>query len=245
MNKQPIAAIFDVDGTLIAGASLEVRFVKYLWRYGELRVSDIARQAAGAFRIACAGQSIRRANKAYLCGKNLAHYRRLAADFFDQRIKNNLLPRAIERVQWHQQQGHSVALVSGSLDFLLEPLAQYLNAPIFIGTKIESDENILQGKIAGTQPYSKAKVTAFTALNQFRNFDLTRSFAYGNHFSDRHLLTIVGNPVATNPDRRLGNFARQKDWMIEEFAKKNIYLGAQASLPAGGARSKVATLHEG
>lgn len=228
MNKQPIAAIFDVDGTLIAGASLEVRFVKYLWRYGELRVSDIARQAAGAFRTACAGQSVRRANKAYLHGKNLVHYRRLATDFFDQRIKNNLLPRAIERVQWHQQQDHSVALVSGSLDFLLEPLAQYLNAPIFIGTKIESAENLLQGKIAGTQPYSKAKVTAFTALNQFRNFDLTRSFAYGNHFTDRHLLSLVGNPVATNPDRRLRNFAARNNWMIEEFIRKINEVGAAA-----------------
>ncbi len=218
MNKQPIAAIFDVDGTLLGGASMEVRFLQYLWRYGELRVSDITRLAAGFFRTAAQGRAIIRANKAYLQGKPFDHYRRLAQECFDQHIRHQLLPKAIERVRWHQQQGHCVVLVSGTLDLLLEPLAEYLKACTRIGTKIATQGNELLGKITGEQPYDKGKATTMLALNQFRNFDLAKSFAYGNHFTDRHLLSVVGHPVATNPDHRLRKFAAQQGWMMGEFS---------------------------
>jgi HAD superfamily hydrolase (TIGR01490 family) len=217
MNRQPIAAIFDVDGTLLGGASMEVRFLQYLWRYGELRVSDITRLAAGIFRTAAQGHSVLRANKAYLYNKPLDHFRRLAQDCFDQHIRPHLLPKAVARVRWHQQQGHSVVLVSGTLDLLLEPLQQYLNACSRIGTKIETDGAALLGTIAGEHPYAKAKVTTMLALNQCRQFDLAKSFAYGNHFTDRFLLSVVGHPVATNPDHRLRTFAAKHGWMIEEF----------------------------
>jgi HAD superfamily hydrolase (TIGR01490 family) len=229
MNKQPIAAIFDVDGTLLAGHSMELRFLQYLWRYGELRASDIFRLAAGAFHTAREGRSIFLANKAYLSGKPFNHYRRLAHDCFDQHIKHHLLPKAVERVRWHQEQDHVVVLLSGSLDLLVEPLAQHLNASSYIGTRIKNDGATLLGKIEGEHPYDKAKVTALLALNQFRNFDLSKSFAYGNQYTDRHVLSVVGHPVAANPDRRLRNLALKKGWMLEEFTNQDSTLGAQAS----------------
>ncbi|MBS1807750.1 MAG: HAD-IB family hydrolase [Acidobacteria bacterium] len=228
MTQSSIAAIFDVDGTLLAGASMEMRFLKYLWRYGELRASDITRLAAGAFRTLAEGRSVLRANKAYLSGKPLEHYRRLAQDCFDQHIKHHLLPKAVERVRWHQHQGHAIVLLSGSLELLVEPLAQHLNADAHIATRIVYDKTKLVGKIAGEHPYNKAKVTTLLALNQFRNFDLAKSFAYGNHHTDRHVLGIVGNPVATNPDRRLRQIALDNGWMIEEFTngeKESAYDG--------------------
>jgi alcohol-forming fatty acyl-CoA reductase len=217
MIKQPIAAIFDVDGTLLGGASMEVRFLQYLWRYGELRVNDFTRLAAGVVRTAAAGRSVIRANKAYLQNKPFHHFRRLAHDCFDQNIRHHLLPKAIQRVRWHQQQGHCVVLISGTLDLLLEPLALHLNACTRIGTRIEIAGDALIGKIDGEQPYEKGKATLMLALNQFRNFDLAKSFAYGNHFTDRFLLSVVGHPVATNPDHRLRTFAAKQGWMIEKF----------------------------
>ncbi|MFN7927402.1 MAG: HAD-IB family hydrolase [Blastocatellia bacterium] len=212
-----IAAIFDVDGTLLAGASMERRFLQYLWRYGELRAGDLLRLAAGTFHTAAQGRSIRRANKAYLAGKSYEHYCRLAQDCFDQRIKHHLLPQAVARVRWHQQQGHSIVLLSGSLAMLVEPLTRHLNADFSLATQIAHNGTTLQGKIAGEHPYSRAKVGTLLAFNEQHHFDLAKSFAYGNHFTDRHVLELVGAPIATNPDRRLLRWARQHGWMIEEF----------------------------
>ncbi len=215
MNHQPIAAIFDVDGTILPGDSMEVRFVKFLWKYGELRPRDFFRLFKGVFQTN--GQSIFFANKAYLKNKNLERFQILARDCFEQTIKPNLLPRAIERMQWHQEQGHCVVLLSGSLELLVEPLAHHVQACSHLGAKLQSEGKILLGKIAGEHPYDEAKVSTFQALNQFRKFDLSRSFAYGNHYTDRHLLSIVGNPVATNPDRKLRTIANENGWIIEQF----------------------------
>ena len=219
--SQPIAAIFDVDGTLLAGASMELRFLQYLWRYGELRARDLLRLAAGTVHTAAQGRSPRRANKAYLAGKPCEHYRRLAQDCFDQHIKHHLLPKAVARVRWHQQQGHAIVLLSGSLEILVEPLARHLNADFSLTTRIANDGTTMRGQIAGEHPYSKAKATTLLAFNQLHNFDLAKSFAYGNHYTDRHVLSLVGEPVATNADRRLQRWATQHGWMLEEFRDGN------------------------
>ena len=213
--SQPIAAIFDVDGTILPGDSMELRFVKFLWKYGELRPRDFFRLGKGMFQTN--GQSPLLANKAYLKNKNLDRLQILARDCFEQTIKPNLLPLALERMQWHQAQGHCVVLLSGSLEILVEPLAQHVHACSHLGAKLQSDGNTLIGKILGEHPYDEAKVNIFQALNQFRKFDLSRSFAYGNHYTDRHLLGLVGNPVATNPDRKLRSIANENGWMIEVF----------------------------
>lgn len=217
MSKQPITAVFDVDGTLVAGASLEARFIKFLWRYGELTARDLTRLGAGAWQAMAAGHSPLRANKAYLHGKDAARMKLLARDCFEQEIKRGLLPGALFRLRWHQEAGHSLVLLSGALDLLLEPLAAHLGVNAQVGTAVEVDGGRLTGRIAGAHPYDRGKVTCLMSLNAAQPLDLARSFAYANHYTDRHLLAAVGHPVAANPDRRLRGFARRRGWMIENF----------------------------
>lgn len=217
MSKQTIAAIFDVDGTLIAGASIEARFISFLWRYGELTARDLAHLGVGAWQAIIKGRSPIRANKGYLRGKNKERMKLIAEDCFNQEIKRHLLPRAVERLRWHQESCHTTTLLSGSLDLLLEPLALHLGVSTHIGTKAETDGDQLTGQIAGEHPYSNAKVTCLNSLCANYSFDLARSFAYANHYTDRHLLATVGHPVAANPDRRLCHFAQRHGWLIENF----------------------------
>ncbi|HYE76279.1 MAG TPA: HAD-IB family hydrolase, partial [Blastocatellia bacterium] len=217
MSKQTIAAVFDVDGTLIAGASLEARFISFLWRYGEITARDLARLSIGAWQAIIAGRSPIRANKAYLCGKDKERMKLIAEDCFHQVVKRQLLPRAVERLRWHQESGHSTTLLSGSLDLILEPLASHLGVNAYVGTKPQTDGDHLTGQIAGEHPYSNAKVTCLNSLCTNYSFDLSRSFAYANHYTDRYLLATVGNPVAANPDRRLCHFAQRHGWLIEDF----------------------------
>lgn len=217
MSGQQIAAVFDVDGTLIMGRSLEARFIKFLWRYGELSARDLARLGAGAWRAAAAGRSPIRANKAYLRGKSVERLRLLARDCFEQEIQHHLLPPALFRLHWHQEAGHTVILLSGALDLLIEPLAAFLSADVQVCTVAETDGGQLTGRIAGEHPYDRAKVACLKALCASHPLDLTRSFAYANHYTDRHLLAAVGNPVAATPDRRLRRLALKRGWEIKDF----------------------------
>lgn len=217
MNTKRIAAVFDVDGTLIAKDSLERIFIRFLWRYGELHASDLARLAGGAVSALATGRSPLKANKAYLRGKQVNRIERLARDCFDQEIARRLLPSAMARLRWHQRAGHCVVLLSGTLDLLLAPLAEHLGVYARVGTEIEVADQCLTGRIAGLHPFGAAKAECLTAMNRAGAFDLARSFAYADHYADRHLLAAVGHPVAANPDRRLRRLAERHGWMIEDF----------------------------
>ena len=62
------------------------------------------------------------------------------------------------------------------------------------------------------------KAECLAAINRANRFDLKRSFAYADSFADRHLLAMVGHPVATNADAALRKIAESRGWIIEEFA---------------------------
>lgn len=219
-NESRIAAIFDVDGTLIAGTSMEQLFIRFLWRRGELGWIDLFGLAGGAANAIAAGRSPINANKAYLRGKDSVRTRQLAHECFDREIAPRLLPNAIDRLRWHQSADHFVILLSGALDILLEPLAEHLGVRARIGVELEAKDRTLTGRIAGIHPFGVAKADCLTAMTSVAAFDLKRSFAYANHYTDRFLLAMVGNPVAANADLRLRRIAGSRGWMIEEFTKR-------------------------
>jgi HAD superfamily hydrolase (TIGR01490 family) len=217
MNNTRLAAIFDVDGVLIANDSLERIFFRFLWRRGELTGRDLLRFAAGGLRALATGRSPLKANKFYLNGKDAARIRRLARECFEQEIEPRLLTRAVDRLRWHQSAGHFVILLSGTLDLLLEPLAEYLGVSARIGTVLDVDGRLLTGRIAGLHPFGEAKAECLMVMNRVGLFNAKRSFAYGDAYADRHALACVGNPVATNPDSRLQLLAETRGWMVEDF----------------------------
>jgi HAD superfamily hydrolase (TIGR01490 family) len=217
MENGRIAAIFDVDGTLIAGDSLERIFIRFLWRRGELGWRDLLRFGANALDALLTGRSPFKANKAYLRSKNTFRIRRLARECFDLEIVRCLLPGAVDRLRWHQSSGHVPILLSGTLDLLLEPLAEYLGVSARIGTELETEGRMFTGRIAGIHPFGEAKAESVSFMKRLDLFNLKRSFAYANSYADRYMLAQLGYPVATNADARLRRLAEERGWMIEDF----------------------------
>ena len=64
-----------------------------------------------------------------------------------------------------------------------------------------------------------------------RGVDLSRSYAYGDSYSDRPLLEAVGHPVAVNPDPQLYRHAKSQHWRIDELGRQH---------PAAASRRHVA-----
>lgn len=224
-----IAAIFDVDGTMIEG-SMERIFIRFLWKRGILRPADFLNLAGGALDALAAGRSPFLANKAYLRGRPAQAVRRLAHECFEAEIGPLLLPAAVARLRWHQDSGHYVILISGSLDVLLEPLAESLGVRARIGTRLETDSRtrLLTGRVVGLHPHGRAKQRCLADINSFGIFDLKRSFAYADRYADRFLLSSVGNPVAVNADPDLRRLVEKRDWLMEDFihAERNLTEGA-------------------
>jgi len=224
MNKRRIAAIFDVDGTLIADATLERIFIRFLRRRGELGWRDVINWIVASIRVAARGKAAAtgrtrlKAIKAYLRGKDSVRLRRLARECFESEIEPRLSPEAVNRLRWHQSAGHFVILLSGTPDLLLEPLAERLGVHARVGSELEVEERRFTGRIAGPHPFGETKAECLATINRAACFDLKRSFAYADSFADRHLLAMVGHPVATNADMGLRKIAESKGWIIEDFA---------------------------
>lgn len=216
-----IAAFFDLDGTLIGGPSLERRFFQELKCRRMIGWKNYWRWLAQALRLAPRGiTEILQGNKMYLRGVAVA----LTKSTPSERRKCTFLAAAVERVAWHAERGDTIAIVSGTLDFVARGVARELetillrrgiSAKVHVcATRLEEKDGRWTGGITGEAMFGGAKTRAVRRLAAQMGFDLERSYAYGNSAQDRWLLDEVGNPWAVNPEPGLSRMALQKNWPI-------------------------------
>ncbi|MFZ5448849.1 MAG: HAD family hydrolase [Thermodesulfobacteriota bacterium] len=207
-----VVAIFDVDQTLVQG-NTERFFFRYLVRQRLLSVtqalsflSQLARRPHGRFQ-----------DKSYLAGLEVEEVSRLAGRCFQEEIAPRVSPEGLACLVEHQTRGHAVALMSGSLAVLLTPLKEDLGADWLIATELESMNGHFTGEIAGLHPRGLNKLWLLQNLSQTHDFDLSRSYAYGDHIQDAHIFRSIGHPVVVNPSWRLRRQARKHRWPIRYF----------------------------
>jgi len=65
--------------------------------------------------------------------------------------------------------------------------------------------------------HGPAKATAVRALAEREGLDLSRCAAYSDSANDLPMLSLVGEPVAINPDRSLREHARREGWRVRDY----------------------------
>lgn len=213
-----LAALFDVDNTLVPGEACEVRFFRYLWQRGlvgwrELRrsVSWVARHAPPV-SIHCL-----RERKIYLEGKDPAVIEACAREFFQREMVALLSAKGRERLEAHRQSGHQLILISGAPDFLVSPLAEILNVPTLFAARLERRGATYTGGVIPPLPYGRGKRDLIVSHAQEKGLDLASSFAYGDSPGDTEILELVGYPVVVNPIRGMIRTARDRGWPIVDW----------------------------
>jgi HAD superfamily hydrolase (TIGR01490 family) len=225
-NTGCVAAFFDVDGTLVAGPSLERRFFRLLRYRRAIPAGNYLRWLAEAVRLAPRGiEAMRHANKKYLRGVAVG-----GAGEGGLKPAPTFLQEAVERVAGHALQGHAIVLVSGTLEPLAQEAARALEEQLagrgivaaigVCATRLEVAGERWTGRVIGEAMYGETKARAVRRLAAKMQLDLTRCYAYGDSLSDRWLLAAVGRPVAVNPAAELARMARQWDWPALHWKKK-------------------------
>lgn len=214
----PAAAFFDVDRTLVGPESMEKLFARFLIRKRFLGPGDLGRYLAYLARHwERLGSGLVKENKYHFKDKDPEELQRLAGECFMGEIRPRISPAGRRMVRQHQAAGHLVVLLTGSLGPLADLLAQDLEADLALAAQLTVENGTLAGTLSNQRPYGAEKARLVRELAENRRLDLAASYAYGDHHSDLAVLSLVGNPVAVNPDARLRLHALRRGWPIRKF----------------------------
>ncbi len=147
-----------------------------------------------------------------------------AIAFFAEWIPRLLLPRLTAagraKVEWHQQQGHRVVILSASIEEIVKPVAEYLGlGHNYLCTHLEVQNEHYTGALRGPLCYGPGKVywAEQWALKNKVQFPPSNSYFYTDSSSDLPLLELVTHPIPVNPSRKLSKIAAARGWVIEKF----------------------------
>jgi HAD superfamily hydrolase (TIGR01490 family) len=224
LHEQRQLAVFDLENTLIASNVVE----SYAWLASRQLPSrdDRLRFVARTLKEAPTLLSLDRRDR----GDFLRHfYRRYegapahrlqtdAWDLFSDLILTKSFPAGIRRVREHRAKGHRTLLITGALDFVIEPLR-----PLFddvVAATLGTDRHgRLTGELDTSPPTGEARAILMQDYADTRGLDLQEAVAYADSASDLPMLEAVGHPVAVNPEAKLATIARKRGWHVEHWAK--------------------------
>jgi len=210
-----VAALFDVDNTLLPGEASEVLFFGFLWRRGQVGWGELRRSAAWlAGHVPPFSLHSLRERKVYLTGKRPADIESYAREFCQAKMIGRLSVQGRARLDEHRQAGHHLILVTGAPDFLIAPLAELLGVTTVFAAKPEQRDSVYTGALIPPLPYGRGKHELILAHAQRMGLDLAGSYAYGDSPGDRDILELVGHPLVVNPIRGMARTARRLSWPV-------------------------------
>ncbi|MDE3220264.1 MAG: HAD-IB family hydrolase [Nitrospirota bacterium] len=210
-----VAALFDVDNTLLPGEASEVRFFRFLWRRGLVGWGELSRSAAWlAGHVPPFSLHSLRERKVYLTGKRSTDIESYAREFCQAEMIGKLSLQGRARLDAHRQAGHQLILVTGAPEFLIGPLAEFLDVRTVFAAKPEQRDSVYTGALIPPLPYGSGKRELILAHAQGMGLDLAGSYAYGDSPGDHDLLELVGYPLVVNPIRGMARTARRRGWPV-------------------------------
>lgn len=235
------AAFFDVDNTIIRGASA-FHLARGLHRRGFFRYGDIVRALLHNARYQLFGENreqideIRSRALAIMTGHSVAEVVAIGEEVYDQVLELRIFPGTRQLLDDHLAAGHQVWLVTATPVEIGTLIARRLGATGCLGTVAEHQDGFYTGRLVGDLLHGQAKARAVQALAEREGIDLAASYAYGDSTNDVPILSTVGHPCAINPDPRLRRHAQAAGWPIREFrgrrraAKRGIKTASWAGL---------------
>ena len=217
-----VAAFFDVDNTIVRGASLFHLGVA-MWRRGAISMRDIIRFSRINLQYRLLGESragVEATNTKSLeaiRGKTVALMESLAQNVWDEVLSARIFPGAKALVDKHLAAGHEVWLISASPSEVVGQIADRIGATGGLGTVVQQIDGRYTGALEDGLLHGPAKATAVNRLAAERQFDLNACFAYGDSGNDIPMLGLVGHPCGINPDRRLRRYCAKAHWPVREF----------------------------
>jgi HAD superfamily hydrolase (TIGR01490 family) len=239
------AAFFDVDNTIVRGASI-FHLARGLYRRDFLTMRDIVRFALQQARFIALGEHLDSLSEiqgralAFIAGRSVAEMRSVGEEIFDELLADKIWPGTLALARMHEDAGQRVWLVTATPIEVAQVIADRLGLTGALGTVPEQVDGLYTGQLVGAAMHGKAKAEAVAALAEREGLALRRCAAYSDSANDIPLLSLVGHPVAINPDAKLRAHARANGWQVHDYrtTRKAAKIGLPAA--AGGVAAGIA-----
>ncbi len=246
------AAFFDVDNTVMQGASI-FHLARGLHRRQFFTTRDILGAAwkQAYFRVVGVEDpehvaDARNSALGFIQGHTVAELEELGEEIFDEAMAHRIWPGTRALAQLHLDQGQRVWLVTAAPVEIAQIIARRLGLTGAMGTVAEHVDGVYTGRLVGDLLHGPAKAEAVRAIAEREELDLSRCSAYSDSFNDLPMLSLVGDACAINPDARLRAHARAEGWRIRDYrtgrkaARTGLVLGATAGAVSGAVAAGVA-----
>lgn len=235
------AAFFDVDNTIMKGASL-FHFAVGLARRKFFTLPQIVDFGRKQVKFVVSGSedledmaSATEAALSFVEGRSVSELVDLGEEVFVDEMPDKLIPGTLALAQGHLDAGQRVWLVTATPVELATIIAKNLGLTGALGTVAEVRDGVYTGRLVGAPLHGVAKAEAVRAIADREGLDLARCSAYSDSANDIPMLTMVGNPVAINPDSTLRQHAKENGWPIHDFRKREKIRQAAVPVMIGGA----------
>lgn len=215
MTTSKGAAFFDLDRTLLAGASGEV-FSRAMREAGLVSRSipgeNLLYRLFNTVGETLPSMALARQAVTFAKGRSRAAVQ-TAAEHAADALAAMVQPLAAPLFDEHRAAGRPIVLATTTPYDLVAPLARRLGLDDVVATRYGlNDDGTYDGTLDGPFVWSAGKLAAVKEWAERHGVDLAASFAYSDSVYDTPLLAAVGNPFVVNPDPRMVLMAAARRW---------------------------------
>jgi HAD superfamily hydrolase (TIGR01490 family) len=218
------AAFFDVDNTMMMGASLfwfarglaarkyfsSRDMAGFIWQQAKFRIGGTEGNPDDM-------HTIRENALAFVAGREVSEIVQHSEEIYDELMADRIWSGTRALAQRHLDAGQRVWLVTATPVELASIIAHRLGLTGALGTVSEIVDGKYTGRLVGELMHGPAKAEAVRALAEREGLDLSRCAAYSDSANDLPMLSLTGTAVAVNPDSELRAVARARGWTIRDF----------------------------
>ena len=183
-------ALYDFDGTITTKDTLadfiQCAVGKKLYYMGLFIMSPML--AAYTLKIIPNNIAKERFMTHFFKGWDEIHFKQIAEQYSLKQINKITRPKAMDKIRWHQEQGHKVVVVSASPENWIKGWCEK-NKVDLIATRLEIENGKLTGKFATKNCYGMEKVKRIKEVYDVSQFDYI--YAYGDSRGDKEMLSIA------------------------------------------------------
>ena len=226
-TKPTKLAVFDIDGTIFRSSLvIELSHALVLAAiFPKVAKKEIEKEyMAWVNRKGTYEAYINKVVKIYLkhiTGQSYAPVKRVAEGVINYQ-KDKVYRFTRDLIKKLKVQKYFLVAISGSPSYIVSAYAKAIGFDLFFGSELEVKGGKFTGKILNLDSaYDKSKIVKDLAKKYRVN--LKQSIAVGDTEGDVKMLSLVGSPLAFNPNHRLAKAAKARKWKIVVERKDVIY----------------------